>query len=297
MPVPLIRLSISPTNGTAHHGVMIGTEPLTVCATHSTDLVAIVVNSAHSLCQSCTRAWLILTTSPHRGGEPDLRPAVGTGKSATAHRPIPGHLLGYCGKPLDARPTSSRRVCANCSSLAAALERFHRLAGEVSVLSEESCPRDEDTLWAPNGRRNLVTGHRRHAASGTAWCGTPLSGPNPDASTECAPCRRAWRIERGRRTGALPQMRSRARWWHQRREVETFAGRAASLNSGDVYTLSGCPDQHHVLTVTRPARGRRLAVLVYLPAEDEIVELGIHHDRLLVIERPHVPEAGMPTLS
>lgn len=296
MPLPLIRLSISPTNGTAHHGVMIGAQPLTVCATHSTDLAPIAETTVHSLCQSCTRSWLILTTQPHPGGEPDLRPAIGTGRSATAHRPIPGHLMGYCGKPLDARPTSARRVCANCSALAAALERFHRLAGEVSLLSVGSCPRDEDLLWASNGRGNLVTGHRRHLGSAMGLCKTPLSGPNPDATNECAPCRQEWGIERDRRGAALPRMRTRARWWHQRRELQTFHGRAADLNPGDAYTLSGCPDQHYVLTVTRPARGRRLAVLVYVLADDEIVELGIHHDRLLAIERPDTPEAGMPTL-
>lgn len=296
MTLSLIRLSICPANGTAHHGVMIGTEPLTVCATHSTDLAPIAENTAHSLCQGCTRAWLILTTQPHPGGEPVLRPAVGTGKSATAHRPIPGYLMGYCGKPLDVRPTSARRVCENCTALAAALDRFHRLAGEVSVSSDESCPRNEDVLWAPNGRSNLVTGHRHHAASGNGLCGAPLSGPNPAATNECAPCSRAWRNEVDRRATGLPRMRSRARWWHQRREVDTFHGRAAELNSGDAYTLSGCPDQHHVLTATHPARGRRLAVLVYVPADDEIVELEIHHDRLLVIQRPHAPDAGMPTL-
>ncbi|MEU9381323.1 hypothetical protein AB0D38_10125 [Streptomyces sp. NPDC048279] len=297
MPLPMIRLSISPTNGTAHHGVLIGTEPLTVCATHSTDLAPIAENTTHSLCQSCTRAWLILTTQSHPGGERGLRPAAGTGKGATAHLPIPGHLLGYCGKSLGLRSTSARRVCVNCSSLAAALERFHRLAGEVSVSFDGSCPRDEDLLWAPKGHANLVTGHRRRAATGTGLCDTPLAGPNPEATNECAPCRRAWRTERDRRAAALPHMRARARWWDQRRELDTFQGRADGLNSGDAYTLSGCPDQHHVLTVTHPGRGRRLAVLVYVPAADEIVELGPHPDRLLAIERPHAPEAGMPTLS
>jgi hypothetical protein len=295
--LPLIRLSISPTNGTAHYGVMLGTEPLTVCATHSTDLAPIGANAAHSVCQSCTRAFLILTTPPHPGGEPDLRPAVGTGKGATAHRTIPGHLMGYCGKSLDPRPTSARRKCANCSALVAALHRFHRLAGEVRVPADEACPREEDVLWAPSGRGNLVTGHRRNAATGTALCGTLLSAPNPDASVECAPCWGAWKAERGRRATALARMQARARWWHQRRELKTFQGRAADLNSGDAYTVSGCLDRHHVLTVTGPARGRRVTILAYVPSDDEIVELGLHDDRLLAIERPHLSEAGMPALS
>ena len=103
-------------------------------------------------------------------------------------------------------------------------------------------------------------------------------------------------MERDRRAAALPRMRTRARWWQQRRELQTFPGRAADLNSGDAYTLSGCPNQHHVFSVTYPAWDRRLAVLVYVPADDEIVEMGIHYDRLLAIERPDTPEAGTPTL-
>ncbi|NEB01923.1 hypothetical protein [Streptomyces sp. SID13726] len=152
-------------------------------------------------------------------------------------------------------------------------------------------------LWAPSGRSNLVTGHRRNAATGTALCGTLLSAPNPDVTVECAPCRGVWKAECERRATALARMRARARWWHQRRELETFQGRAADLNAGDVYTVSGCLDRHHVLTVTDPARGYRwLTVLAYVPADDEIVELGLHHDRLLAIERPHLPEVGMPAL-
>ncbi|WP_217550100.1 hypothetical protein [Streptomyces sp. GbtcB6] len=297
MHLSLIRLSISPVNGTAHHGVMLGTEPLTVCATHSTDLAPVGENTAHSLCQTCTRAFLILTTPPHPGGEPDLRPAVGTGKGATAHRPIPGHLMGYCGKSLDPRPASARRKCANCTALLAALNRFHRLAGEVRVPADEVRPREDDVLWASSGRGNLVIGHRRNAAAGSALCGLPLSAPNPEATVECAPCCRAWMTERERRATALARMRARARWWTQRRELKTVQGRAADLNSGDAYTVSGCLDRHHVLAVTRPTRGRRLTILAYLPADDEIVELGLHHDRLLAIERPHAPEAGMPALS
>lgn len=296
MSLPLIRLSISPATGTAHHGVMLGTEPLTVCATHSTDLAPVGGNKAHFLCQSCTRAFLILTTPPHPGGEPDLRPAVGKGKGATAHRPIPGHLMGYCGKLLDLRPTSARRVYANRTALVAALDRFHRLAGEACVPADEVCPREEDVLWAPSGRGNLVTGHRCNAATGIALRGTLLSAPNPDVTEECAPCLRLWKTERDRRATALARMRARACWWHQRRELTTFQGGAADLKSGDSYTVSGCLDRHHVLTVTHRARGGRLTILAYVPADDEIVELGIHHDRLLAIERPHVLEAGMPAL-
>jgi hypothetical protein len=104
---PLIQLSIGRTNGTAHHGVLLdNNEPLTACATHSPDLGPIAEHTAHHMCQSCTRAILALTTPHHPGGEPEGRPAAGAGRGAVAHRPIPGHLLGYCGKPLDIRRSS-----------------------------------------------------------------------------------------------------------------------------------------------------------------------------------------------
>ncbi|MEU6192378.1 hypothetical protein [Streptomyces sp. NPDC047061] len=205
--------------------------------------------------------------------------------------------MGYCGKPLDPRPMSARRKCANCTALVAALTCFDRLAGEVRVPADEVCPREDDVLWAPGGRGNLVSGHRRNAATGSALCGLPLSAPNLDATVECTPCCRAWKTERERRATALARMRARARWWKQRRELKTVHGRAADLNSGDAYTVSGCLDRHHVLTVTHPARRRQFTILAYVPADDEIVELGLHPDRLLAIERPHTPEAGMPALS
>ncbi|WAL93858.1 hypothetical protein [Streptomyces sp. Je 1-369] len=91
MSLPLIRLAIGRTNGTAPYGVLvIGAQPLTVCDTYSPDLQPTGENTAYTLCQSCTRAWLILTTPPHPGGEPKFRPAAGAGKSAAAH----DHLNG-----------------------------------------------------------------------------------------------------------------------------------------------------------------------------------------------------------
>ena len=212
--LPLIRLAIGPMNGTAHYGALLGTEPVTACAARSPDLAPIVEHTAHSMCQKYVRAWLILTTPRHLGGEPDLRPAVG--KGAAAHRPIPGHLMGYCGKPLDTRHASTRRECADCPRLGQALERLQRRAGELVLPPSEPCHPENILLWAPLGRGNLVTGHVRHSVTGIGYCGQPLSVPNPGASHECAACRRhRHEAEHVRRTHTVPRMRQRARWWLQ----------------------------------------------------------------------------------
>ena len=145
--LPLIRLAIGPTNGTAHYGALLGTEPVTACAARSPDLAPIVEHTAHSMCQKYVGAWLILTTPRHLGGEPDLRPAVG--KGAAAHRPIPGHLMGYCGKPLDTRHASTRRECADCTRLGQALERLQRRAGELVLPPSEVCAHTERQFNAP----------------------------------------------------------------------------------------------------------------------------------------------------
>lgn len=60
MSLALIRLSIGRTNGTAHHGVLLD-EPVTACATHSPYLAPIAQDTAHHMCQSCTRALLVIT--------------------------------------------------------------------------------------------------------------------------------------------------------------------------------------------------------------------------------------------
>ncbi|WP_405735001.1 hypothetical protein OG607_41665 [Streptomyces sp. NBC_01537] len=296
MSLPLIRLAIGRTNGTAHHGVLLnGTGPVTACATHSPDLGPIAENTAHQLCQSCTRALLIITTAPHPSGEPDTRAASGAGRSAVAHRPIPGHLLGYCGKPLDSRRAVSRRVCANCTRLGEALERFRRRAGQLALPAGEPCHGDDTLLWAPQGRGNLVTGHRHSGETGRAFCDQQLSGPNPGATNECTPCRRnRQESERVRRTYTVPKMRERARWWHQRRELEMFDDRPAALNSGDVYSLSGCAEEHHAVAVTDRSHIGYIDLLVYLPGEDRTADARIRCDRLITIQRPPFPEAGMP---
>lgn len=287
MPLPLIRLSISPITGTAHYGVMLGTEPLTVCATHSTDLAAIADNTAHSLCQSCTRAWLILTTPPNPGDEPDARPAVGTGPGATGHWPIPGHLMGYCGKPLEARSSSARRVCANCTALGAGLDRLRRLAGELLLPVGDACHVDDSVLWSLRGRGNLVTGHRRDALLDRSWCGQQLSALNRGAPNECAPCRRIWQeAEVTRQTYTLPQMREHARWWPQRRELDVFDDRACVLRPGDVYTVSGCDERHHVIATADQGRGSHTDLVVYLPAADQLADVRVRCDRLVLIQRP-----------
>ncbi|MEU4347084.1 hypothetical protein [Streptomyces sp. NPDC023838] len=296
MSLPLIRLAIGRTNGTAHLGVLLnGAQPLTACATHSPDLQPIGENTAHGLCQSCTRAWLILTTESHSGGEPDFRPAAGAGKSAAAHRPIPGHLLGYCGKSLDDRASTARRVCVNCSRLSTVLDAFRSRAGELVRPSGEPCHVDDSVLWAPSGRGNLVTGHRRDALVGTSWCAQQLSGPNADASQECGVCRRIWQeAEVTRQTYTLPRARERARWWHQRqdRDLDVFDDHAGALQVGDAYSLSGCAETHHVVAAADRIRDSHRDLVVYLPGGDRIADARVHCDRLVAVQRPsYVPGA------
>ncbi|WP_329025828.1 hypothetical protein [Streptomyces sp. NBC_00690] len=191
MSLPLIRLAIGPTHGTAHVGVLLGVEAVTACATHSPDLKPVPEASAHILCQSCVRALLVLGTAPHPG-EPEARPATGTGRGTVGHRPIPGHLLAYCGKPLDNRSTTTCRRCTLCVRLGDALDVLHQLAGELLPPTIEPCHGDDTLLWAPLGRGNLVTGHRRNAVTGKAFCDRALAGPSPEALNECAPCRWHW---------------------------------------------------------------------------------------------------------
>lgn len=295
MPLSLIRLSIGSTNGTAHHGVLLGNESLTACATHLPDLAPIAENTAHSLCQSCARAWLVLTTRPHPGGEPDARPAVGTGAGATAHRPIPGHLMSYCGKPLEARRSLARRACANCTRLSEALDRFRQRAGDVVLPDSEPCHGDDTLLWAPRGRGDLVTGHRRDSATGNAYCERQLAGPNPGAPNQCSPCRRRWEeAEVVRQTYTLPRMRERARWWHQRRETDVFDDRASALRAGDAYEVSGCEETHYVGAVSERSRGSHTDLLVYLPSDDRIADIRVRRDRLVAIQRPSYAPNVLP---
>ncbi|MEV5979604.1 hypothetical protein [Streptomyces sp. NPDC052114] len=290
MSLSLIRLAIGRTNGTAHYGVLLhGAQPLTVCGTRSPDLQPIGESTAHSLCQSCTRAWLILTTPLHSGGEPDFRPAAGAGKSAAAHLPVPGYLLGYCGKSLDDRASTARRVCANCTGLRTALDRFRHTAGDLVLPRGEPCHVDDSVLWVASGRGNLVTGHRRDALVGTSWCAQQLSGPSLDASHECAACRRIWQeAEVTRQTYTLPQARERARWWHQRqeRDLGVFDDRADALQVGDAYSLSGCGETHHVVAAADRIRESHRDLVVYLPAEDRLADVRVHRDRLVAIQRP-----------
>ncbi|GGU55545.1 hypothetical protein GCM10010211_20380 [Streptomyces albospinus] len=298
MPLPMVRLAIGRTNGTAHYGVLLnGAQPLTACATRSPDLQPIGENTAHTLCQSCTRVWLILTTAPHPSGEPDSRPAAGAGKSAAAHRPIPGHLLGYCGKPLDDRASTARRVCANCTGLSTALDRFHHTADELVLPSGTPCHVDDSVLWVASGRGNLVTGHRRDPLVGTSWCAQQLSGPNTDASHECAACRRIWQeAEVTRQTYTLPRARERARWWHQRqeRDLDVFDDRADALQVGDAYSLSDCAETHHVVAAADRIRASHRDLVVYLPTDDRIADVRVHRDRLVAIQRPSYVAAVMP---
>ncbi len=297
MPLPLIRLAISATTGTAHHGVLLDSEPLTACATHSPDLAPIAPDTAHSLCQSCTRARLILTTPPHPGGEPETRPAAGTGKGAAAHLPIPGHLMGYCGKSLDSRRSMARRVCANCTSLRAALDRFRQRAGQLLLPDADPCHGDDTLLWTAKGRVNLVTGHRRNSVTGHAYCERHLAGPNPGAPNECAPCRRHYReAQAGRHAHTLPHMQTHAAGWAQR-ALDVFDAPACSLRSGDAYTLSGCSQTHFVVAMTDRAGESHTDVLLYLPAAERVTDVRVRRDRLVTIQRPRPGAVPNPPAS
>ncbi|MGP9017597.1 hypothetical protein ACT1U9_04200 [Streptomyces sp. BR1] len=286
MSLSLIRLAIGRTSGTVHYGVLLdGAQPLAACGTRAPGLQPVGETTAHTLCQGCTRAWLIITTAPHPGGEPDFRPAAGAGKSAAAHRPIPGHLLGYCGKPLDDRPSTARRVCANCSALDTVLDRFRRTAGELTLPGGEPCHVDDALLWAPKGRGNLVIGHHRDAATGTAYCGQMLERPHPGAQA-CTACRRRWEeAEVLRQIQTLPRIRQETTGW-QDRARETFDDVAAALEPGDAYTLSGCAQRHHVAHVLGRGGMGPTELLVYLTGEDRLSEVRLRRERLVAVERP-----------
>ncbi|MEU2874131.1 hypothetical protein ABZ769_33875 [Streptomyces olivoreticuli] len=286
MSLPLIRLAIGPTNGTAHYGVLLnGTEPVTACATHSPDLRAIAPNTSHQMCHSCTRAWLIFSTSPHPGGEPEARPAAGAGKGAVAHRSIPGHLLGYCGKLLDNRRTSARRICANCTRLSNALERFQRRAGELLLPPAGPCHGDDALLWASKGRSDMVTGHRRNSATGKAHCEQLLAGPSPGAQ-ECAACQRHWEeAEAIRQIHILPVMREETAGWEQC-TLDVFDERACAVEAGDAYTVSGCPERHHVVAVADRSRESHTDLFVYLSGEDRVTDVRVRRERLVTVQRP-----------
>lgn len=287
MPLPLIRLALGPTNGVAHYGVLLdGAEAVTTCATHSPDLMPVGENTAHLTCRSCARALLTLTTPPHPSGEPDERPAAGTGPTALAHRTIPGHLLARCGKPLDNRRSSARRSCASCAGAVEALNTLHRRAGALLLPPVEPCHLDTGALWAPKGRSDQATGHRWNAATGSGYCGRPLAGPASGAPGECAPCRIAWeQAETYRQTIILPRRRTRAASWPYR-TLDAFGARADSLEPGDAYTLSGCSERHFVVEATSRRSDSHAVLLVYVDGEDRIAECRIRRDRFVAVERP-----------
>jgi hypothetical protein len=149
----------------------------------------------------------------------------------------------------------------------------------------EPCHGDDILLWAPRGRSNLVTGHRRNSVTGNAYCEQQLAGPNPGAQ-ECAPCRRRWEeAEVVRLSYTTPRLRERARWWPQR-QLDVFDDRASTLNSGDAYSLSGCAETHHVVAVADRNRDSHTDLLVYLPGEDRITNVRVRRGRLITIYRP-----------
>ncbi|MFE5853426.1 hypothetical protein ACFQ61_09430 [Streptomyces sp. NPDC056500] len=113
-----------------------------------------------------------------------------------------------------------------CTRLGDALDVLHQRAGQLLPPTIERCHGDDTLLWAPLGRGNLVTGHRRNAVTGKGFCDRPLAGPNPEALNECAPCRIHWEdAELVRQMFTLPQMQDIARNWGQQ-DLDVFADRA-----------------------------------------------------------------------
>ncbi|MFA7764837.1 hypothetical protein [Streptomyces sp. NRRL S-448] len=292
MSYTLIRLSIGRTNGVAHYGVLLrGAEPLTACATHSSDLAPIGERTGHQTCQSCARALLVLTASPHPG-EPEARPAAGAGRSAAAHRPIPGHLLGYCGKTLDSRHANGKRTCANCAHLTKTLDALRRRAGELALPATEPCHSDDSMLWTPHGAGSLAFGHRRNSATGQTYCGEgQFDLPNPGAN-ECPACLGLWAEEETvRQMYTLPAMRAHA----TARDADAhgiFDDRAWLLEPGDRYTISGCHEAHHVVAVSRHRYDSHVDLVVYLFGEDRVTDARVHRDRLLGIQRPFADDSA-----
>ncbi|MCZ4080844.1 hypothetical protein [Streptomyces antarcticus] len=283
---PLIRLSIGRTNGVAHYGVMLhNTDPLTACATHPPGLAPIGNHTAHQTCQSCTRALLVLTTPP-RPGDPETRSAAGAGKAAAAHRPIPGHLLGYCGKTLDPRGTTGKRACANCAHLTRTLDALRHRAGALVLPAAEPCHGDDSLLWTPRGAGSLAFGHRRNSATGQTYCGEArLDVPSPGVQ-ECPACLRLWAEEETfRQMYTLPAQRAHARAWDMGGHGD-FADRAWLLEPGDRYTLSGCDEPHHVIARSRRRYDSHVDLVVYLAGEDRVTDARVHCARLLGIQRP-----------
>ncbi|WP_165983982.1 hypothetical protein [Streptomyces sp. YIM 98790] len=278
----LIRLSIGSTSGTAHWGVMLGSRPLTVCSTYSPDLAPTGDHTAHSICQACARAFLILTAAEHAPGPALL--ASGAGARAAGHLAIPGHLRGYCGKSLDRRPATAGKACANCTRLASSLTAFLQSADGLVLPPAAPCHSAEPVLWALRGRADLTTGHRRNAATGRAFCGQPLWGENPGALRECSACLRHYtEAAEVRLQLTVPHMRNAAEGGAPD-DAEELRDRAAALRVGDAFTVSGCPDEHRVVAVTDLGESQ-LDVLVYVPGPEQVLDVRVPRDRLVTIRR------------
>lgn len=224
-------------------------------------------------------------TPPHPG-ELDARAAAGAGRNTAAHRPIPGHLLGYCGKALDHRRTTGTRACANCARLTKTLEALRARAGRLILPAGQLCHSDDTLLWTTPGAGRLTYGHRRNGATGQTYCGQRQPTiPYPGAHA-CHSCLRLWTEEEiVRQMCALPEMRAHAAAWVE--DVHgAFEERAWLLEPGDRYTVSGCTEAHHVVAVSRHRYDSHVDLVVYLPGEDRVADARVHRDRLLAIQRP-----------
>ncbi|WP_267840349.1 hypothetical protein [Streptomyces antarcticus] len=286
MPCRLIRFSTGRTSGVAHYGVLLGDdEPLTACATHSPSLATIDEGTAHQTCQACTRALLVLTTPAHPG-DLEASPAAGAGRTAAAHRPIPGHLLGYCGKALDHRRATSKRACANCAQLTETLDALRGRAGELVLPAPAPCHSDDGLLWVAPGAGRLAFGHRRNHATGLTYCGERQPTVPSTGAHECPACLRLWAEEETvRQMYTLPERRSHAAAWDTGVHG-TFEERVWAVRSGDRYTISGCTEDHHVVAISRHRYDSHVDLVVYLHGEDRVTDARVHRDRLLRIQRP-----------
>jgi hypothetical protein len=54
--------------------------------------------------------------------------------------------------------------------------------------------------------------------------------------------------------------------------------------------LSGCAEQHHVVALADRGESH-VDLLVYLPAEDLVIDARVHRDRLVTIQRPTASRA------
>ncbi|MFF4529444.1 hypothetical protein ACFY1P_09250 [Streptomyces sp. NPDC001407] len=127
MTITLLRLSLTSTRGTFHHGATaLNGIPLTVCGLVSPDLRILTERRGHAVCQECDRAHEVLTASRC---EPERRFVEGADPRAAGHFQLPNLLRAYCGKTLGAPAMAGAKSCRPCVSLLDRIENFQRHTG------------------------------------------------------------------------------------------------------------------------------------------------------------------------